>query len=120
MDKTSNPEFEAVSKVLRAHNIAVEKLTGDQLAEAVLQMIQAGDFTRYVQVTGGRETAQAVNYLPYREKQRLQGIIDSLNPVVEAAEWAAKILPCPYKAPEQREEAIMLLKAAVDKFYKEP
>jgi len=57
-----------IAAMIRARNIAVETLTGEQLAEALLQAIACGDFLRLVQGHG----AQAVSYMPYRELQRLR------------------------------------------------
>lgn len=63
---------EIIKKALHEHHVKVEKLTADQLAEAVRQAIESGDFKRCVQVRGGLDHAQAVYYIPYAEVQSLK------------------------------------------------
>ena len=59
---------------IRKHNLAVEALTEQQLAEAFRQAIASGDFMRNV-VSDGR---QAVIYLPWREAEHLRGLYNEL------------------------------------------
>lgn len=65
--------------LIRKHNLAVEALTEQQLAEAIRQAIAAGDFMRHV-VTDGR---QAVTYIPWREVERLRSLYNELLYAVE-------------------------------------
>lgn len=55
-------------ELVRKHQLAVETLTEQQLAEAIRQAIASGDFARNV-TTDGR---QAVIYIPWREVESLR------------------------------------------------
>ena len=55
-------------ELVRKHQLAVETLTEQQLAEAIRQAIASGDFMRNV-VSDGR---QAVIYIPWREVENLR------------------------------------------------
>jgi len=60
---------------VRKHQLAVENLTEQQLAEAIRQAIAAGDFQRNVLQDG---SAQSVVYIPYRESERFRGLYNEL------------------------------------------
>lgn len=55
-------------ELVRKHQLAVETLTEQQLAEAIRQAIASGDFMRNV-TNDGR---QAVIYIPWREVESLR------------------------------------------------
>ena len=59
---------DAFGELVRKHQLAVETLTEQQLAEAIRQAIASGDFMRNV-TTDGR---QAVIYIPWREVESLR------------------------------------------------
>ena len=59
---------ELFGELVRKHQLAVETLTEQQLAEAIRQAIASGDFMRNV-TTDGR---QAVIYIPWREVESLR------------------------------------------------
>ena len=61
-------------ELVRKHQLAVETLTEQQLAEAMRQAIASGDFMRNV-VTDGR---QAVIYIPWREVEHLRSLYNEL------------------------------------------
>lgn len=54
---------------VRRHNLAVESLTEQQLAEVIRQAIASGDIMRHVMHDG---SAQAITYIPCREVSRLR------------------------------------------------
>jgi len=56
-------------ETVRKHNLAVESLTEQQLAEVIRQAIASGDIVRNVTHDG---SAQAITYIPYREVSRLR------------------------------------------------
>lgn len=60
---------------VRKHRLAVESLTEKQLAEAIRQALASGDFMRAVVVADGR---QSVNYIPWREAERLRLLYNEL------------------------------------------
>ena len=66
-------------ELVRKHQLAVETLTEQQLAEAIRQAIASGDFVRNV-VANGR---QAVIYIPWREVERLRSLYNELLYAVE-------------------------------------
>lgn len=59
-----------IEKIIEQSMAAVEGLTREQLAEAFVQAIKAGDFVRYVLVGGPH--AQQVTYLPWQDAERLK------------------------------------------------
>lgn len=59
---------EAVDKLVLEKNITVANLTRDQIAEAFLQALQCGDFTRLVRQG---DSAQAIVYVPFTREQDL-------------------------------------------------
>ena len=61
-------------ELVRKHQLAVETLTEQQLAEAIRQAIASGDFMRNV-VTDGR---QSVIYIPWREVEYLRSLYNEL------------------------------------------
>ena len=74
---TTTPSGDLFGEFVREHNLAVEDLTEQQLAEALRQAITAGDFQRCVMNEGGTHK-QAVTYLPYREVSRLRPLYEEL------------------------------------------
>lgn len=84
IEELRNAEFEdafkdAFKALVREHMLAVNKLTGDQLAEAIRQACACGDFQRYVVVNKDGASAQQVIYVPFAEKQRLEARIRDLE-----------------------------------------
>mgnify|MGYP001591209675 FL=1 len=61
-------------ELVRKHQLAVETLTEQQLAEAIRQAIASGDFMRNVVVDG----RQSVIYIPWREVERLRLLYNEL------------------------------------------
>jgi len=59
---------ELADAICSVENAAREKLTKEQLADALKQAIACGDFLRMVEVMTGR---QQVTYIPYRREQEL-------------------------------------------------
>lgn len=57
-----------LAEFVKKHNLAVEELTERQLAEAIRQAIECGDFTRLVRVDNG---GQQVVYIPFTREQEL-------------------------------------------------
>lgn len=68
-----------VGELVRRHNLSADSLTGKQLADAIRQAIQSGDFVRNL-VTDGR---QAVVYIPWREVESLRSLYHELLYAVE-------------------------------------
>lgn len=66
---------EELRKVMEAKQVQIENLTRDQLVEAVMQAIQAGDFTTLIRQDG----TQKVIYSPYARMRELQDKIFSLE-----------------------------------------
>lgn len=66
---------------IRKHDIAVEALTEQQIATALRQAIECGDFTRQVRVT---DNAQNVIYIPYAREQELELRYKELHDLVSA------------------------------------
>lgn len=66
----------AVAELARKHNVAVENLTEKQLADALKQAIECGDFQRYICEGSHR---QAVVYIPFAREQELLGKIKELE-----------------------------------------
>lgn len=88
IEELRNAEFEGAFKdafkaLVREHALAVNKLTGDQLAEAIRQACACGDFQRYLAVNKDGDSAQRVVYLPFAEKQRLEARIRELEAEIE-------------------------------------
>lgn len=59
---------------IKDYNIKIEALTRDQTASAIKQAIKSGDLQRFVSVHG-----QAVVYIPFAEKARLELRIQELE-----------------------------------------
>lgn len=57
-------------ELVRKHQLAVETLTEQQLAEAIRQAIASGDFVRHVSMDG----RQSVSYIPWREVEWLRSL----------------------------------------------
>lgn len=65
-----------LQEFVRKHALAVEELTEKQMAAAIRQAIECGDFTRQVRVT---DSAQNVIYIPYMREQELESRIRRLE-----------------------------------------
>jgi hypothetical protein len=65
---------------IKKHQIAIENLTEHQLAEAIRQAIQSGDFIRYVRQ---EDSAQQIVYVPWREADRLSSLYHEILNAVE-------------------------------------
>jgi len=72
----------AIDGLVEKHNLAIEGLTGQQIAEAVRQAIQCGDFTRLVRTNDGGQT---VVYLPFTTAEIQASRISRLEAALEAA-----------------------------------
>ena len=70
----SSAYIELFGELVSKHQLAVEVLTEQQLAEAIRQAIASGDFMRNV-ATDGR---QAVTYIPWREVDHLRSLYNEL------------------------------------------
>lgn len=79
--KPSKKVFRAITDLIRDKQIAIEKLTREQVGEALIQAIQCGDFLRNVRVT---DNAQFVDYVPFRREQELLGQIEKLRAAIIA------------------------------------
>lgn len=66
---------EATERLVRAHNLACEDLTEQQLASVIRQACQCGDLRRLVSVNG----AQQVIYIPFDAEQRQRARIERLE-----------------------------------------
>jgi len=79
---------EAISRVVREQNIAIEGLTEKQIGEAFKQAVLAGDFQRYVMSDGPvSEVRQQVIYVPFYQLDRVRRDYDELlNAVVRVNE----------------------------------
>lgn len=76
---------QAVDRLVREHNLAVENLTERQLVDLLKQMIAAGDIVRYVVQEPGCEQKQCMVYQPFREVERLKARNADLE---RALRWA--------------------------------
>jgi hypothetical protein len=66
-------------EVIKEHSVAVEKLTASQTAEALLQAIACGDFTRLVTIDG----RQTVVYVPFAHEEKHLSEIKQLRELLE-------------------------------------
>ena len=64
-----------VQKLIEEYQIQCEKLTREQLVEAIRQAVECGDFARYVRESG---KSQTVVYIPYREFEMISGRYNEL------------------------------------------
>jgi hypothetical protein len=71
---------DAIRTLIEEKNIAVDSLTRDQLAEALLQALACGDFVRNVRVD---TEAQQVVYVPFREVESLRSQVHMMHCVLE-------------------------------------
>ena len=71
---------ETIRRLIADHALATEKLTEQQLAEALRQALDSGDFVRNVRVDSN---AQTVHYIPYRERERLKEENQNLRAALE-------------------------------------
>jgi len=75
----SNEKFELAIKKMREHYmIAIEALTEKQFVDALRQMIQSGDFKRFVTT----DSSQQVVYIPYAREQELENEIKRLKEIL--------------------------------------
>ena len=65
----------ALGELVTKHSIACEALTEKQMVDALKQAIACGDFQRFV----GTGKGQKVVYLPYAERERLNGRVKELE-----------------------------------------
>ena len=68
-------------QLVRQHNLAVETLTEQQLAEVIRQAIASGDIMRNVVVDRSdpmMDGEQSVTYIPFREVERLRSLYHEL------------------------------------------
>lgn len=65
-------------ELVRKHQLAVETLTEQQLAEAIRQAIASGDFMRNVVHDRHNRSAQSVTYIPWLETERLKTLYNEL------------------------------------------
>lgn len=73
-------EFDTVLQdFIRRHNLAVEELTEQQLAEAMRQIIRSGDLMRYVTLRANGGIAQVVVYEPFAREEQLKNRIRNLE-----------------------------------------
>lgn len=70
---------EEIFKLIREHNILDEKLTENQMAEALKQALACGDFVRNIHLSRSGSYQSNVTYIPYREVERLKSQIKRLN-----------------------------------------
>jgi hypothetical protein len=71
---------EVLAVLLKKHSLAVEQLTEKQMATALRQAIDCGDFTRQVRVT---DNAQTVTYIPFSREKELKSHIKELESVIK-------------------------------------
>lgn len=74
---------EATRKLVREHNIACEQLTERQIANALRQAIECGDFQKFVHKDGA---SQHVAYIPFQREQELRGRVRELEDRIEQLE----------------------------------
>lgn len=83
----------ALEELVRKHQLAVEELTEQQLAEAICQAIACGDFQRHVAkrrtLDPGATDPQCVLYIPFAREQELEAELESLRKRVDGlpADW---------------------------------
>lgn len=70
----------ALEELITANNLAVENLTKSQFLTVLEEMIQSGDFLRYVCFD---LNSQQATYIPYRETERLKSKIIELEKEIE-------------------------------------
>jgi hypothetical protein len=69
----------AIAECVKRQNLAVAKLTEDQMAAALMQAIQCGDFVRHVRVT---DNGQNVVYVPFATEAQLLAQVKELKETV--------------------------------------
>lgn len=87
MNELAKAFEEATRRLVKKYVLATEKLTEEQLADAIRQAIEAGDFQRWV-VCGG---TQQVVYLPFSMEQRrahqVKALLDLIERINAEADW---------------------------------
>lgn len=74
-----------ITELVKKHSLAIEEFTQEQFAEVIRQMVLAGDFIRFVHNTNNNnfDIRQAIQYIPFYDKQRLQNKVDDLEEKVK-------------------------------------
>lgn len=72
---------EATLELVKKHGIATDALTENQIADALRQAIECGDFIRHVVANDGRQT---VVYIPFAREQRLEAQLAAIRELVES------------------------------------
>lgn len=84
MNTANTPSIATLNNLCAAmakqHAAAVDTLTEQQLAEAIRQAIESGDFTRYVTT----DNRLSVVYLPFQETGRIRALYEELIMAVES------------------------------------
>ena len=70
-----NQILQSIEDLCRQHELAVESLTRNQLADAIRQALASGDFCRHVSIDHNRQT---VTYIPYAAYSQLRVRYDEL------------------------------------------
>jgi hypothetical protein len=83
MDTDKETTRHVFGRLVRAHALAVEKLTEEQLAEAIRQAVACGDFQRHIHATPHGRDGQSITYAPFRELDRVQSLYHDLLLQVE-------------------------------------
>lgn len=73
-------------EIIRSQQLAIANFTQQQFVEALTQAVKSGDFVRYVMMDLSSSHRQAVAYIPFYDKQRLQSKVDSLTRRLSEAE----------------------------------
>lgn len=76
IDKLRADASKKCEELVKANAIAAENLTTKQIAAALMQAIQCGDFVRHVRVDN---QAQAVTYTPFAQEEELRTQIATLK-----------------------------------------
>lgn len=76
---------EQAAKLVAKHNIKIEELTEFQVASAMKQAIECGDFQKNIAQNG----SQSVDYIPYRQWERLRSKIDAMEQEIKRSVGAA-------------------------------
>lgn len=74
-----------ITTMLHEHNVALEKFTREQMAKAIVQAIQCGDFEAMVCHAPFPEVKMAITYIPFRNEEKLKSRIAALEQVIKDA-----------------------------------
>ena len=72
---------EKILGLVRNYRLAAEQLTEQQLASALKQALQAGDFQKYCRAS---DNGQQIVYIPFNEVEQLRNRIEHLKSILEA------------------------------------